>query len=137
MDEDDLGIALKGQIDEIKTGLSRFGRWRMAMMTTNSHVFLLQNNNSSPSLNLILPSVTTEHLGIPVRFPARTEISLQNVRTALRPTWSSIQCVPETLSLWIKRPEPGADHSSQSTAEVKNACRQLYFLHTYSCHVVK
>jgi hypothetical protein len=42
-------------------------------------------------------------------------------RPALRPIQPPIQCVPEALSLGIKRPGREADHSFPSTAEVKNA----------------
>jgi hypothetical protein len=42
-------------------------------------------------------------------------------RTALRPTQPPIQCVRGALSLGVKRPGRDADHSSPSSAEVKNA----------------
>jgi len=41
-------------------------------------------------------------------------------RTALEPTRPSIQGVPETLSLGVKRPGREADHSPPSRADVKN-----------------
>jgi hypothetical protein len=40
-------------------------------------------------------------------------------RTALGPTHPSIQWIPEPLSLGVKRPAREADHSSPSSAEVK------------------
>jgi hypothetical protein len=49
-------------------------------------------------------------------------------RTALGPTQLPIQCVPEALSLEVKRPECEADRSPPSSAEVKE-CVELY-LHT-------
>jgi hypothetical protein len=42
-------------------------------------------------------------------------------RTALWPTELPIQWVPGALSLGIKRPKHEADHSSPSSAEVRNA----------------
>jgi hypothetical protein len=42
-------------------------------------------------------------------------------RTALGPTQPPIQCVPGALSLGVKRLGREADHSSPSSAEVKNA----------------
>jgi hypothetical protein len=41
-------------------------------------------------------------------------------RTALEPTQSPIQWVPEAFSLGVKRPGREADHSPPSSAEVKN-----------------
>jgi hypothetical protein len=46
-------------------------------------------------------------------------------RTALEPTQSPIQWVPEALSLGVKRPEREADHSPPSSAAVKE-CVELY-----------
>jgi hypothetical protein len=42
-------------------------------------------------------------------------------RTALGPTHPPIQWVPAVLSLGVKRPGREADHSTPSSAEVKNA----------------
>jgi hypothetical protein len=42
-------------------------------------------------------------------------------RTALGPTQPPIQWVPGALSTGVKRPGREADHSSPSSAEVKNA----------------
>jgi hypothetical protein len=42
-------------------------------------------------------------------------------RTALGPTQPPIQWVPGALSLGVKRPGREADHSSPSSAEVKNS----------------
>jgi hypothetical protein len=42
-------------------------------------------------------------------------------RTALGPTQPPVQWVLGALSLGVKRPERGADHSPQSGAEAKNA----------------
>jgi hypothetical protein len=42
-------------------------------------------------------------------------------RTALRHTQPPIQWVPGALSLGVKRPGREADHSSPSSAEIKNA----------------
>jgi hypothetical protein len=44
-------------------------------------------------------------------------------RPALGPTQPPIQWIPGALSLGVKRPGREADHSSQSSAEVKNAWR--------------
>jgi hypothetical protein len=48
-------------------------------------------------------------------------ILLTESRTALGPTQPPIQWVPGALSLGVKRPGREADHSSPSSAEVKNA----------------
>jgi hypothetical protein len=58
-----------------------------------------------------------------VRFPAGLGIFLfiTTSRTALRPSQPPIQWVPGVLSLGVKRPGREADHSSTSSAEVKNA----------------
>jgi hypothetical protein len=44
-------------------------------------------------------------------------------RPVLEPTFPPIQWVPEALSLGVKRTECGAEHSSPSSAEVKNVWR--------------
>jgi hypothetical protein len=61
--------------------------------------------------------------GSRVRFPGVLGIFLLTTvsRTALGPTQSPIQWVPGTLYLGVKRPGREADHSSQFSAEVKNA----------------
>jgi hypothetical protein len=46
-------------------------------------------------------------------------------RTTLEPIQPSIQWVPGSFSLGVKRPEREADHSPPSSAEVKE-CVELY-----------
>jgi hypothetical protein len=52
-------------------------------------------------------------------------------RTTLGPTQPPIQWVPRVLSLVVKRPGPEADHSSASSAEVKE-CLELYLHSPYT-----
>jgi hypothetical protein len=56
-------------------------------------------------------------------------------RPALGATHSPIQWVPGTLSLGVKQPEREADHSSPSSAEVKE-CVELYILSPIRLHGV-
>jgi hypothetical protein len=58
-----------------------------------------------------------------VRFPARTgNFSLHHrVQNGSGPTQPPIQWVPGALSLGVKQPGREVDHSSPSSAEVKNA----------------
>jgi hypothetical protein len=50
-------------------------------------------------------------------------------RTVLGPTQPPIQWVPGALSLGVKRPRREADHSSPSSAEVKNAWSYTFTPH--------
>jgi hypothetical protein len=46
-------------------------------------------------------------------------------RPPLRPTQPHVQWVPWAIPLGVKRPERETDHSSPSSAEVKNACSYI------------
>jgi hypothetical protein len=68
-----------------------------------------------------------EDRGSTVRFPAAAgNFSLHHRSSrALVPTQPPIQCIPEVLSLGVKRPGRETDHSPPSSAEVKE-CVELY-----------
>jgi hypothetical protein len=57
--------------------------------------------------------------GVRVRVPMGARIFFTSSRQALCPIQHPIQWVPRALSLGVKRPGLEADHSPQSSAEVK------------------
>jgi hypothetical protein len=64
-----------------------------------------------------------ERSGVRVPAGAGNFLFITASRSALGPTQSPNQWVPVALSLGVKRPGREADHSPQSSAEVKNAWR--------------
>jgi hypothetical protein len=70
-------------------------------------------------------SWTTGILGFDSRLCLGIFLFTTASRTALGPTQPPIQWVPGALSLGVKRPGRGSDHSPPSSAEVKE-CVELY-----------
>jgi hypothetical protein len=71
--------------------------------------------------------------------PGRVKMFLFYIvsRPALRPTLSPIQWIPPVLSPGVKRPGREADHSPQSSSEVKNGGAISPLPHTSSWPIFK
>jgi hypothetical protein len=96
--------------------LSHFGSYSFSEI----ELCLLDYKSRDSSVGIAL-SYGLDDRGSRVQFPAGAgNFSLHHrVRTALGPTQPPIRWVLGALSLWVKRPGREADHSSPSSAEVK------------------